>query len=142
MGRASPRPTGEPQGSHYVLTRALKGRTAVTRTSRSMLIAAFAAAAVSAEFVGGKATRDALFLTTHEITALPAMLVATSVCSIALAAIYGRGARRIAPAILVPAFSVVSGVLFLAEWFFQPTAPLLIAALVYLHVSVVVPVLA
>jgi hypothetical protein len=107
-----------------------------------MLIAAFAAAAVSAEFVGGKATRDALFLMTHEISALPAMLVATSVCSIALAAIYGRSARRIAPAILVPVFSVVSGTLFLAEWFFQPKAPLTIAATVYLHVSVVVPILA
>jgi len=107
-----------------------------------MVIAAFAAAAVSAEFVGGKATRDALFLMTHEITALPAMLVATSVCSIALAAIYGRSARRIAPALLVPVFSVVSGVLFLAEWFFQPKAPLTIAATVYLHVSVVVPILA
>jgi hypothetical protein len=39
-----------------------------------MLIAAFSAAAVSAEFVGGKATRDALFLTALDITALPAML--------------------------------------------------------------------
>ena len=107
-----------------------------------MLIAALAAAAVSAEFVGGKATRDALFLTTLEITALPAMLVATSVCSIVLAAIYGRGARRIAPAVLVPVFSVVSGALFLVEWFFESRAPLPTAVAVYLHISVVVPILA
>lgn len=120
----------------------LKGRTTVTRTSRSMLIASFAAAAVSAEFVGGKATRDALFLTTHEITALPTMLVATSVCSIALAAIYGRSARAVAPAILVPVFSVVSALLFLVEWLFQSKAPLITAAAVYLHVSVIVPILA
>ena len=63
----------------------------MTRTSRSMLIAAFSAAAVSAGFVGGKATRDALFLTALDITALPAMLVATSLCSILLAAVYARG---------------------------------------------------
>jgi ATP/ADP translocase len=107
-----------------------------------MLIAALAAAAVSAEFVGGKATRDALFLTTLEITALPAMLVATSVCSIVLAAIYGRGSRRVAPAVLVPVASLVSGALFLVEWFFESRAPLPTAVAVYLHISVVVPILA
>src|SRR5215813_5886320 len=107
-----------------------------------MLIAAFAAAAGSAEFVGGKATRDALFLTTLEITALPAMLMATSVCTLILAALYGRGARRIAPAVLVPLFSVASGVLFLVEWFLQSRAPLATAVVVYLHISAVVPIVA
>jgi ATP:ADP antiporter, AAA family len=106
-----------------------------------MLIAAFSAAAVSAEFVGGKATRDALFLTALDITALPAMLVVTSLCSIVLATLYARGSRRVAPAVLVPAASVVSGVLFLVEWFLRPTAPLAIAVAVYLHVSVIVPLL-
>ena len=107
-----------------------------------MLIAALCAATVSAEFVGGKATRDALFLTTVDITALPAMLVATSLCSILLAAIYGRSARRIAPAVLVPAFSLVSGALFLVEWFFKTRQPLATAVAVYLHISVVVPIVA
>src|SRR5215510_12624531 len=107
-----------------------------------MLIAALCAATVSAEFVGGKATRDALFLTTVDITSLPAMLVATSLCSILLAAVYGRSARRITPAVLVPAFSLVSGVLFLVEWFFKTRQPLATAVAVYLHISVVVPILA
>src|SRR5262245_37949106 len=107
-----------------------------------MCIAALAAATVSAEFVGGKATRDALFLTTLEITALPAMLIATSLCTIVLAALYGRGARRITPAVLVPVFSVASGVLFLVEWLLQSRAPLATAVMVYLHISAVVPILA
>jgi ATP:ADP antiporter, AAA family len=107
-----------------------------------MLIAALAAAVVSAEFVGGKATRDALFLTTLEITALPAMLVATSVCSILLAFIYGRSARRVTPAVLVPVFSVVSAALFLVEWYFKSRQPLATAVAVYLHISVVVPIVA
>jgi hypothetical protein len=107
-----------------------------------MLIAALSAAAVSAEFVGGKATRDALFLTTLDITALPTMLVATSVCSIVLAAIYGRSARRIAPSVLVPGFSVVSGGLFLVEWLLHSRLPLTTAVVVYLHISVFVPILA
>jgi hypothetical protein len=58
------------------------------------------------------------------------------------AAIYGRGARRIAPAVLVPLLSVVSGALFLIEWFFESRAPLPTAVAVYLHISVVVPILA
>src|SRR5258707_367579 len=58
-----------------------------------MMIAALAAAAVSAEFVGGKATRDALFLTTLEITALPAMLL-------------GRAAFQFVSAVLVRALAV------------------------------------
>ena len=107
-----------------------------------MLIAALAAATVSAEFVGGKATRDALFLTTLEVTALPAMLVATSVCSIVLAAIYGRSSRRVAPAVLVPVFSLVSAALFLVEWYFKTRQPLATAVAVYLHISVVVPIVA
>jgi AAA family ATP:ADP antiporter len=106
-----------------------------------MLIAAFSAAAVSAEFVGGKATRDALFLTRLDVTALPAMLIATSVSSIVLAALYARGTRRIAPALVVPVASVVSGVLFLVEWFLQSRAPLATAVAVYLHISAVVPIL-
>ena len=50
--------------------------------ARSMWTAMLCAAAVTAQFVGGKATRDALFLTALDVTALPTMLIATSVCSI------------------------------------------------------------
>src|SRR5262245_16417503 len=70
------------------------------------------------------------------------MLVATSVCTIVLAALYGRSARRIGPAVLVPVVSIASGVLFLLEWFLQSRAPFATAVLVYLHVSVLVPILA
>ena len=65
---------------------------------------------------GGKALRDALFLTSLDITSLPAMLMATSVVSLLLVALNGRVARRLAPAILVPASFLLSGVLFLVEW--------------------------
>lgn len=53
----------------------------MTPQARSMTTAMLCAAAVTAQFVGGKATRDALFLTTFDVTALPTMLIATSVCS-------------------------------------------------------------
>ena len=61
------------------------------------------AAAVGAQFVAGKATRDALFLANLDVTALPAMVVATAVFSILLVALSSRGLRRVAPGTLVPA---------------------------------------
>ncbi len=101
-----------------------------------------AAAAVTAEFVSGKATRDALFLTSLDFRALPAMLIATSACSILLVVLYARWARKVAPTLLVPGLFVASGVLFVAEWFARSLAPSATAIFVYLHVSGAGPLLA
>jgi len=100
------------------------------------------AALVVAQYVGGKATRDALFLTSLHFTALPAVLIATAAGSITLVALNVRAARRIAPATLVPASFVASGVLFLAEWLLRSTAPSVVAVAVYLHISSATPLLA
>ena len=107
-----------------------------------MAIAMLCSAAVTAQFVSGKATRDALFLTSLDFTALPAMMMATAVCSILLVAAYARLAIRVAPSRLVPASFVVSGALFLGEWLTRSTAPAATAVLVYLHISGVGPLLA
>jgi len=101
-----------------------------------------AAAAVTAQFVSGKAVRDALFLTSVDVSALPTMLMATSVCSILIVVANARTARRIAPATLVPASFVVSGALFLIEWIVRSHAPSITAVVVYLHISAAGPVLA
>src|SRR5437899_614015 len=110
-------------------------------TSRSMLTAMLCAAAVTAQFVGGKATRDALFLSAVDVTALPAMLVATSITSIVLVALTATAARRIAPATLVPAYFGVSSVLFLAEWLLTSRLPAVAAVIAYLHISGAGPLL-
>jgi hypothetical protein len=107
-----------------------------------MLVAMLCAAAVTAEFVGGKATRDALFLTTLPVTALPAMVIGTSIFSILLVAAQGWGTRRVAPATLVPVLFVASAALHLAEWTFRGQAPIATSILVYLHVSGAGPLLA
>jgi hypothetical protein len=107
-----------------------------------MVITMLCAAAVMAQFVGGKAARDALFLTSLDFTALPAMLIATSVCSLLLVGLNGRGGRRIAPATLVPAAFVASGMLFLGEWLLRSTSPTVAAVVVYLHISGAGPLLA
>ena len=80
----------------------------MTRMPRSMMTAMLCAAAVSAQFVSGKATRDALFLTSLDFSALPNMLIATSVVSILLVAANVRAARSIRPEVLVPASFVAS----------------------------------
>ncbi len=111
-------------------------------TSRPLLIAMLSAAAVTAEFVGGKATRDALFLTSLSVTDLPAMLIVTSLCSILLVAVHARTTRNLSPAVIVPASFAASGVLFLIEWLVRPFAPAPTAVAVYLHVSGAGPLLA
>ncbi len=100
------------------------------------------AAAVMAQFVSGKAVRDALFLTSLDLTALPAMLVATSIFSMFLIAANARMARRIVPTVLVPATFALSGLLFLLEWILRSYAPTSTAIAVYLHISGMGPILA
>jgi hypothetical protein len=111
-------------------------------TKRTVIVAMAGAGAVTAQFVSGKAVRDALFLTSHDITALPMMLLATSVASILLVVGNARASRRINPAVWVPASFVVSGVLFLVEGALRAGAPLGTAVAVYLHISAAGPILA
>lgn len=110
-------------------------------TPASLWIAFLAAAAVAAEFVGGKATRDALFLTSMHVGALPGVLIVTGLFSIALVVGHARLARRTAPARLVPATFAVSGALFFLEWMCRDALPAATAVAVYLHVSGLGPLL-
>ena len=110
--------------------------------SRLMALAMTGAAAVTAQIVSGKATRDALFLTSLDYTTLPTMLVATSVFSLLLVGLNTRATRRLAPATLVPLAFAASGVLFVLEWLVRPLAPAPTAVAVYLHISCAGPLLA
>jgi hypothetical protein len=112
-----------------------------SNSSRSMMTAMLCAGAVTAQFVGGKATRDALFLGAYSFTALPVMLIATSGFSILLVAVNSQVGRRISPARLVPASFLASGVLLLAEWLLAYRAGPLAAVIVYLHISGAGPLL-
>ena len=114
----------------------------MTTTARSTVTAMACAAAVTAQFVGAKATRDALFLTSLDFTTLPAMLVATSVFSILLVVAHTRWSASIAPATAVPAAFIASGLLFIFEWLVRASAPSSTAVMVYLHVSGAGPLLA
>jgi len=111
------------------------------RTPPLMLTAMICAGAVTAQFIGGKATRDALFLGSLNYTALPTMVIATAVCSIVFVALNSSVARRIAPAALIPAYFAASGLVFLAEWLLTFRAPAAAAVIVYLHISGAGPLL-
>src|SRR4029453_4511252 len=106
-----------------------------------MMTAMVCAGAVTAQFVGGKATRDALFLASLDYTALPTVVIATSVVSILLVAANSRAVRSVQPGILFPNCFAASGVLFLVEWMLTDRARGFAAILVYLHISGVGPIL-
>ena len=114
----------------------------VKARSRSVVAAMIGAAAVTAQFVSGKAVRDALFLTSHDISALPTMLLVTSAFSIALVVANARAARSVGPGTWVPVTFAASGGLFLIEWVLRSQAPLATAVAVYLHISAAGPILA
>jgi hypothetical protein len=99
------------------------------------------AAAVAAQFIAGKAVRDALYLASLDVTSLPVMIMACAVLSIGLVAVTSKGLREVSPAAFVPIVFVVSAMMLLAEWLLLPFAPRVAAILVYLQVSGVGPLL-
>lgn len=115
---------------------------AIPSQTERLLTAMLCAATVTGQFVAGKALRDTLFLTSLNVTALPAMLVATSVVSLLLVSVNGRFARRMVPQVLVPASFAISGAIFLLEWALRPAAPVASAIVLYLHISAAGPLLA
>ena len=104
-------------------------------------IAMICSGVVTAQFIAGKAARDALYLQYLDVTTLPAMVVATSAISILLVVASSKALRRIAPGIFVPLIFAISAVLLLIEWALVSPAPKLAAAGVYLQISGVGPML-
>jgi len=99
------------------------------------------AGAVGAQFVAGKAARDALFLANLDVTALPAMVVATAAFSILLVVLSSRGLRSVPPGTLIPAAFGVSAALLLADWALMSRLPKLAAQALYLQISGLGPML-
>jgi hypothetical protein len=97
--------------------------------------------AVSAQFIAGKATRDALYLANLDVTTLPAMVVATAAFSILLVFASSRGLRRVSPGTFVPIAFAVSAALLVASWGLTFLSPRLAAQAVYLQISGLGPML-
>jgi ATP:ADP antiporter, AAA family len=105
------------------------------RDYRAARYAVGAAGLTVAFQLAGKATRDALFLSTFGIAALPRMLITAAVLSAALTIGLTRVMARTGPGRLVPRLFVLSGVLLLLEWALAGPALSVTAILFYLHFS-------
>jgi len=112
-----------------------------SRSHTLLIVAMLSAAAVTAQFVGGKAIRDALFLANLDVTSLPLMVIGAAAFSLAVVFLNARLASRLSPARLVPLFFVWSAAVWLIEWALVPVVPRGAAVIVYLHVSGVGPLL-
>jgi hypothetical protein len=101
----------------------------------------FCAAGVTAQFIAGKATRDALYLANLDVTSLPAMVIVTAAVSIGLVVITSKCLRQISPGAFVPMAFAAHAVLLVIGWLLVPVAPRAAAVLVYLQISGVGPLL-
>ena len=101
----------------------------------ALLTAMLCAGLVTAQFIAGKATRDALFLAHLNVTSLPAITVATSATSILLVIISSNVLRGLSPAVFVSGAFVLNAVLLLAEWGLTFRAPVVAVVAVYLQIS-------
>ena len=91
------------------------------------------AMAMIAYQVAAKATRDAFFLSTFHVSALPAMMIATSILAIALAYASTRALNAWGPERVIPLAFTGSAALLLVEWAISFPFRRPAAILVYLH---------
>src|SRR5262245_30945945 len=111
------------------------------RQSPAVAAAMVCSGVVTAQFIAGKATRDALYLANHDVTTLPAMVIVTSVVSILLVVGSSKGFKTMAPGVFVALAFAASAVLMLGEWTLLSIAPGIASQLIYLQISGVGPML-
>ena len=112
-----------------------------TELDSAVPIAMIGSGAVSAQFIAGKATRDALYLAHLDVTTLPLMVIVTALFSILLVVASSRILRRVAPGTFVPAAFIASAALLLGAWSLLAWSPALAVQAVYLHISGLGPML-
>jgi len=100
-----------------------------------LVTAMLGSAVVGAQYIAGKAARDALFLANFETSSLPTMIIGTAIFSIVLVVASSRALRHMAPASWVPVAFGATALLMLAEWVLAASAPSLAARTMYLLVS-------
>jgi ATP:ADP antiporter, AAA family len=107
----------------------------------TVLTAMICSGAVSAQFIAGKATRDALYLAHLDVTTLPVMVIVTAGVSILLVIGSSRSLRAVTPGMFVPAAFALSAALLFGSWLLLEWAPRLAAQAVYLQISGLGPML-
>lgn len=97
--------------------------------------------AITAQFIAGKAARDAFYLAQFDVTSLPMMVMATSVTSIGIAVLGARLLSRVPPSRLIAWAFFASAAFFLVVWSLFPVMPRGSAVALYLQISGVGPML-
>jgi hypothetical protein len=95
-----------------------------------------AAAALVGQQVAARATRDALFLSNHDVARLPSAMAAAALLSLAAVWASSRALARWPPARVVPAALAASAVLLVLEWLLSMVSAPAAAIALYLHVAV------
>ena len=98
--------------------------------------AVLAAGLLISQQVAGKATRDALFLSQFDVTALPLMSGAAALLSLLAVLAFARGMAVFSPGRMLPVAVGLSSALLLAEWPLSAPLPRLVAIAVYLHMAI------
>ncbi len=106
-------------------------------TKRATWAAVIVATAVVAQIVASHALRDGFFLTEFPATALPTMVIASTILSAALLLTMARLLRNVPPARSVPFLFAGSAVLFVLEWALAGWRPHIAAVSLFLHVFTV-----
>src|SRR5439155_12283041 len=106
-----------------------------SETDHLVLAAIVSAAAMIAFQVGGKATRDAVFLSNFPVTALPSMLLASAAVSIIAVIAASRLISTKGPSAIIPIVFGASSILLVAEWMLFTVAPRAAATVLYLHMA-------
>src|SRR5262245_54618838 len=101
----------------------------------SVHAAALSAAALIAHQVGGKAARDALFLSHFQVSGLAWMVVGASLLSILLGVVFARWMASVGPSRLIPRAFLASAVLLLMEWGLSHWNGAVVAVLFYLQIA-------
>ena len=102
-------------------------------TKTAVVSAVITAAAMIAFQMAAKATRDALFLSTFDVSALPRMVMVSALLSMAVALLASRWMTAIGPARLVPAAFAVSAALLVVWWVLVGQFRRPVAVALYLH---------
>ena len=106
-------------------------------STRSAVAAAAAASAAMIAFqVSGKATRDALFLSSFPLTMLPTMVIVSSLLSVLTVLYAVRRISRQGPWRFIPGLFAGSTILLLIEWALIGPARHVTAVIVYLHFTI------
>lgn len=104
-----------------------------SETRAAVVTATLTSTAMIGYQMAAKATRDALFLSSFDVSALPAMVMMSAVLSLVLALAASRLMTSIGPARLIPVLFASSAILLVVEWVFVEQFRRPVAVVLYLH---------